>query len=353
MSRSKRVLIPSLLIAAGMVLLASCSGPASNTSPTSTPQDVATSLNAAGNDAQTVATGLSGSPGLGAIGGLPTMASLLSGGALPTGTYVWDPTSYTWLDGTIAPTYDLRLQWAFTTYDSTGTPTGTHTAVAQIHWISSINAGSQELPTDATVALTVDGNPMGQISAKATWQNTSCGTIAEPATVSVTGTLGTSGKELKVNALTLSIPAGSGTLSTTGDVTATAASKTMTLKWNASVDGATVRDPTTCMLSNFVPTKGSLSFGLTGPSNAISLAFDFSNVQLTNYGLTSAAVSNGSLTINNALAASFQGTLDDSNHDGSLGNNVIITFKGGTQESLEQFIQSPAFTTFDLKPFGQ
>ena len=58
----------------------------------------------------------------------------------------------------------------------------------------------------------------------------------------------------------------------------------------------TVRDPTTC-----ARTGGSLSLRLTGPSDALSLALD---------------ASNGSLKIDNTLATSFQGTLDDANHDG-------------------------------------
>jgi hypothetical protein len=341
-----------LLVVGVALVLASCS-PAGSSTPSYTSQDTAAGLNAAATDAQTVATAAVNGPGMAAIGGLYTTASLLGGSSLPTGSYVWNSNTYHWDSSSTPTTHDLRLQWDFDIYSSTAPPT-THTAVAQVDWVASTTVNGMEFPTHMTASLTVDGTPSGNLDVSGTWQTTSCGTIAEPATVNLTGTLGTSTNQIKVNSLKLSIPSGSGTLSTTGDVTATAAGKTMSVKWDVSVDGATVRDPSTCALTDFVPTGGSLSLGLTGPSNAVSLAFDVSNVQLTQYGgLTSVDVSNGSLKIDNALAASFQGTLDDANHDGTMGDNLTVTFKGGAQESLEQFIQSPDFSTFDLKPVGQ
>ena len=350
--RMKRALVPSLLVVGVALVLASCSNPGGG-NPSYTSQDTAAGLNAAATDAQTVANAAVNGPGMAAIGGLFNVGSLLGGSSLPTGSYVWNPSTYHWDTGTVATSHDLRLQWGFDIYTSTAPPTS-HTAVAQIDWIASTTVNGQELPTHMTASLNVDGAPAGNFDLSGTWQSTSCGTIVEPATVNLTGTLGTSTNQVKVNSLKLSIPSGSGTLSTTGDVTATAGGKTMSVKWDVSVDGATVRDATTCALTSFAPTGGSLSLGLTGPSNAVSLAFDVSNVQLTQYGgLTSADISNGSLKIDNALAASFQGTLDDANHDGTMGDNLTVTFKDGAHESLEQFIQSPEFSTFDLKPVGQ
>lgn len=347
----KRALVPSLLVLGVALVLASCSNPGGGT-PSYTSQDAATSINAAAADVQSVATAAVNGLGMSAVGGLYATASLLGGATLPTGSYVWNANTYHWDAGTVSTTHDLRLQWAFDVYSSGGTPT-THTAVAQVDWVSTTTVGGQELPTHVTASLTVDGTAMGNLDVSGTWQTTSCGTIPEPATVQLSGALGTSGNEVQINALTLSIPSGSGTLSTTGDVTATAAGKTMALKWNVSVDGATVRDPSTCALTSFAPTGGSLGLGLTVPSGAYDLALDVSNVQLTQYGLTSLDVSNGSLKIDNAVAVTFQGTLDDANHDGTMGDNLTLTFKDGATESLEQFIQSPSFTTFDLAPVGQ
>jgi len=351
MIRMKRAFVPSLLVVGVALLLASCSNPGGG-SPSYTSQDTAASLNATAADLQTVATQAANGPGMAAIGGLFTTASLVGGSALPKGSYVWNANTYHWDTGTVATTHDLRLQWGFDIYTSTAPPTS-HTAVAQVDWVSTTTVNGQQLPTHLTASLSVDGAPSGNLDVSGTWQTTSCGTIAEPATVQLSGALGSGGDVVQVNALTLSIPSGSGTLSTTGDVSATAAGKSVTLKWNVSVDGATVRDPTTCALTSFAPTGGSLSLGLTGPSNAVDLALDVSNVQLTQYGLTSLDVGNGSLKIDNALAATFQGTLDDANHDGTMGDNLTVTFKGGATESLEQFIQSPEFSTFDLKPVGQ
>lgn len=350
MVRPKRALLPLLAALAVTLLLAACSGPASST-PSYTPQDAASSLKATGTDAQDVAQASNDNLGLSALGGLYDVGSLSSGNSLPSGSYVWNANTSSWDTSSTATTHDLRLEWDFTHYSSTGTPS-THTAVAQIDWVSTTTINGQQVPTHATAALTVDGNAMGNLDASGSWQSTSCGTILEPASLTLSGAIGTSSNQIKVSSFSLKIPKASGTLSTQGKLSATAAGKTVTLDWNVAVDGSATRDATTCALTSFTPTGGSLSVGLTTPSHSASLAFDASNVQMSQYGgLASVVLSNGKLTIDNSVATTFQGTLDDSNQNGTPGENVTLTFKGGTQETLEQFLQSPDFSSLGLSAF--
>ena len=81
-------------------------------------------------------------------------------------------------------------------------------------------------------------------------------------------------------------------------------------------------------------------------SNAVFTEFDVSlgNAMLgTLQGIASVDLNDGSLQIDDSAAASFSGSLDDSNGNGMSGENVMIDFSAGDTTDLESFLTESDF----------
>ena len=263
---------------------------------------------------------------------------------LPRGTYEYDAATGDWVP--VASGDTLVLRWSYEDFGGS-----THEAELVVDWdvasdtlvVSDGFGGTAEVPTDMNASLTVDGNEVASLDLSADWyEDAACaGPILEPSSLSLSGYVGDDSARLELD---LGFSIGDDTISTQGQVTASAGADSATFDWDLSVNGAMTRDDN-CFLANFDLESGSVAFGISatvaGETDSLEFAVDFSNIVMDEFGaVTSVELSNGVITLNGLAAVTFEGTLDDQNGNGVPGENVTLSFADGTTMTLEAFLLS-------------
>jgi hypothetical protein len=334
-----------------------------------TPTQTSQAVGQQGQAVNAVARGLAQSPAFTAISALPSGApvllslqALLSPKAaaqalrtlavhkLPRGIYQYEDGRWSNPD----PSQNLELKWSYLDAQNNA-----HNADLVINWavssptetVSDRMGNSDEVPTSMNVTLTVDGtDKLADIDVNASWYDAQAcgGPILEPSSLAINGYIGDKSGKLSTDA-SLSVTDHSGTddsIATKGTIAASAGLNSADLNWDVTANGTIYRD-SNCFISGFKTTDGQVNVGLgsnvSGEKHGLALAFDFSNIVMSGGNLQSVDLTNGSLMVDNQVAVTFKGTLDDANGNGIPGDHVILTFKGGQTESLEYFLQNLGF----------
>lgn len=355
MRHVRNYIVPISLVAALALVLAACGGPQVGGSYTASQTTNAINETSSSTSA-VVGASLQSDAGLAVQApGVMSAPGISSGGNLPTGTWTWSQSSSSWGQDSTSPATGLILNWTFTGQGGT-TKNATLTIDWQVGGTATINVDNsgttQEVPRHASATLDVGGTEVGSLDVQVGWQNTTCGKILEPATASASGYLGDASNKITLESFDLGIPQASGTLSSSGKITATSASSgDGGLQWNVNLDGTAKRSSTDCTLTEFDTTSGHISFGLNSPSHSMSFAVDFSNMHYDSTGaLTSVDLTGGNLKVDGATAVTFTGRLDDANGNGVWGDNVTLHFSGKTM-SLEAYLQNGGVTTVAISSF--
>lgn len=263
---------------------------------------------------------------------------------LPRGTYEYDAATGDWVP--VAGGDTLVLRWSYENFE----PSTTHQAELAVDWdvasateVVDDGFGSMiEVPTDMSASLSVDGDEVAAFALAADWyESDTCGPILEPSSLSLSGYVGDDSARLELD---LGFSIGDDTISTQGQVIASAGADSATFDWDLSMNGAVTRDGN-CFLANFDLESGSLAFGISatvaGETDSLEFAVDFSNIVMDEFGaVTSVELSNGVITLNGLAAVTFEGTLNDQNGNGVPGENVTLSFADGTTMTLEAFLLS-------------
>jgi hypothetical protein len=357
MTHRLRLRLALLILATVTLGLTACNtGAGDNTAPGYSADEAAAAITGAQGDTAAIVSGtFDGNAGL-AVRALPAwMPTPVAPGTLPTGVYQWSATSHAWAP--VSASVDLVLQWSF--QDAGG---GSHDAVLTIDWavgastVTVDDGGSnREVPQDALATLEVDGTEVGRLAAQVGWQDVpGCGPILEPATLDMSGHLGTAAHQLSIDRLSLSIPVTNGTLASSGEVSGVHGSHTLSVDWDVSLIGSLTRAAGTCAVTDGSVTSGHFGLGWTSTSHDVHLAFDFDTIVRDGAGaLQSVDLANGMLRIDGVVAATFQGTLDDANANHVPGDDLILTFKDGQTMTLEAFLQTHLGTLAAFASFGR
>ncbi len=276
--------------------------------------------------------------------------STLQDSTLPRGTYTYDANTGSW---TMSPSDTLVLIWPFQG------PNGNRVAELTIDWDNGSNtvvvsdgSSTLEVPTSASIVHRIDNNMVLDLALNATWYNAAnCGAsggIFEPTSLDLNGSINEAGNSLSLD---IGVVNSGATIATNGDITATVGSDSASLTWDVSVSGQRQRD-SDCFTSDFDVSSGSIEFGASstvgGQSSSLGFEVDFDNIVLTSGELESVDLSNGQISVDGQTAASFSGTLDDSNDNGVPGENVTVTV-GGETTNLEAILMGVEMASTALR----
>ncbi len=285
-------------------------------------------------------------PALGELGQalgtvLPAGLPPADGHALPRGVYELDEASGTWT--LVGPSDDLDLGWAADPGDvparllvdwDAASPTVTRTLAS---------GDEVELPTGASATLTLDGEVASALEQTATWPENECGTLTEPGDLYLSGQLTHGDATLAVDDVGLSVDAGptSATLTGSGGLDLTVPAGRAWSSWDAELSLNVTRDEVTCEVTDAAATSGRLRFDAgveTGDGGgSLGFATDFAPVSDPS-APPGVALANGRLTIDGALAVTWEGVLNDADGDGVPGEDLVLTFEDGTT-TLEGFLR--------------
>ncbi len=335
----KCTLISALLVG----LLAACSGGTVDTAPSAAQLSEAetdAALGDLGRELVSTVFSVSGDPSSVALQSFPSHAASpferAEGDArLPRGSYVYDEASDAWQRSADAD--DLILTWRYEAID------GSAKATLTVDWdvlsetldVAGPAGETLEAPSAFNVTLSAADQKVADVDFALTYYSADgCGTaagIAEPTSLSVNG----AGSLLSLENVGYSVSEDGGdTVTTQGKVTLKA-QEGVTLEWTLSVAGERERE--NCFTSGYVPTSGNVDLSLSLGAGSFAFSVDVDSIDLES---ESAALSDGALRIDGALAVSFAGTLDDANGNGVPGENVTLTFAEGQSATLEQVLQS-------------
>ena len=254
-------------------------------------------------------------------------------GKLPRGNYTFNPATEEF-DKT-GNSNNLILNW---TYDSN------KPAKATLNWGNNIKVvegaeGEQEVPTSAVLTMRANSIPVASLSLQSSWYNANnCGTadgILEPTSATLNGNIAVN--IIKLQNIGFNIT--DTNASTQGKIEISSGGEEASFLWDISLNGQIQRNITTCFSEDFDVNSGSVSFTVTSNSHSIAFKFDFSDVVMDTDGvITSVKLSNGEIKLDNKIALTFAGTLDNSDGDDIPGENVVVTFSNGDVSDLEEVI---------------
>ena len=274
-----------------------------------------------------------------ALGAVAGIALPVSGtpGALPRGKYSYDSLSKVWVK--TAESDDLELAWL-------------HDAVAYglvFDWdataptITVAGPGSEtaEVPTGAAATLSQGGTPVGGLAASSNWVTNKCA-VDEPSRASLSGYLAGDGALLTLDRLgfTLADTAGTDTITTEAEVTASVGGDSLSAYLELSGNGTLERD-VDCNIVDFAPVSGTVALGaaatVAGDSHSVDFETALSDPQYSGDVLTGIGLA-GSLRLDGVLATSFSGSLNDANANGIPGDELKLTFADDQTTTLEEFL---------------
>ena len=256
------------------------------------------------------------------------------GATLPRGQYTYDQASDAWQRE--GESDDLSLTWRYE-----GRSAQEVEATLELDW----DAGAQtvtlegpdgetlEAPTAFNLTMSAGGQEVADVDLALSYYNTqACGTsdgIAEPTSLIVDG----AGSLLDLEDVGYSVQEGDeDKVTTRGKVSLI---EEVTLEWTVDLLGERERED--CFTSDYVPTSGNVNIGLATEAGRFALGLGVDSIDLKS---GSATLSNGALQINDQVAVTFEGTLDDANGNGVPGENVTLSFANGKTVTLEQVLQS-------------
>lgn len=271
---------------------------------------------------------------------------------LATGVYEWNEATLEWDE--VGASANLELNWQATDPD-TGASLD---AELVVDWTAGGSATQEvldesgnpvEVPTEANMTLTVDGDTAADVDAEFDWYSDSTCTdgILEPTRVAVDGYLGV---DATVTLTDVGTQVTSDTVSTSGDVTLAADGDEAGFGWDVSATG-TIERAADCFVEDFEVDSGSVEFSAYAdpaaePRSTFGFEFGFDDIVLgADDDLESVDLSGGKITVDGSTAVTFSGTLDDADDDGIWGDNVTVNFSGGTSKSLEAVIEDSITTT--------
>ncbi len=337
MPTSRTALSLGILIVAAA--LAACTGPQQ---PTKTAAQTQESLDSLQAQAQTLLTdpGVSNLSGL--LSGFDPNGMPTPGEQLPRGVYVYDPVAFEWNKSLDSD--DLELNWEVEGAGDDAKLVFDWNANAETVDVELPGGGgTYEVPQGANVLLTLNGSLVADFDQSATWPVNACGTVTEPGTFYVNGTVDNGGAKLNVTQTGVSFTSTAGGLNaqTQGDLELTADAGTAWLRWDAGLNVSGTRDEDCVFVPDDIESGNvSLDVGVqTGSDDAsIGFATNFEFLSPTSpSGSSGIRLTGGRLTVDGALAVTWTGVLDDAGGDGVLGENLTLTFSDGTM-SLEDFI---------------
>ncbi len=229
---------------------------------------------------------------------------------------------------------NLVLNW---TYGDNNKP-----AVATTNWGNNIKIvegeeGEQEVPTNASFTMQANSIQVANLNLQASWYNANnCGTadgILEPTNATLNGNIAI------INLQNIGFRISDTNASTQGKIEVSSGGETASFSWNVSLNGQIQRSATTCFLEDFDINSGNVSLVLTSNSHSFAFKFDFNDVVMDADGvITSVKLSNGEIRLDNEIALTFAGTLDNNDEDDVFGENVVVTFSNGETSTLEDVI---------------
>ena len=340
-------------------------------SPTFTRDELDAEIGDTSTDIEAVAETVARDPAVMALGtafGSGVPASLGVGGVaaselvpmaiytLLRGEFEYDETDYAsdvypWSH--VGASEDLVLRWTFL---ASPAATAESTAVLTIDWdapgatvFATDRWGDvQEVPTDASAVLTIDGTSAADAVLTAAWYDCASagGPVLDPTMISLDGSIGGVIDIDEVGYTVTDTSAGS-----SGGVTVGTASEYASFTWNVSANGTPVR--TDCFLSDFTVDSGSVELGFEtlvgGETDSLEFGMGFSDIVVDEIGVVSVALNDGAIRVDGATAVTFDGTLDDANDNGIVGDNVTVRFADGTSATLEELLEGVAPTFTALK----
>jgi len=277
---------------------------------------------------------------------------LSNSGDLTRGKWVYNDRDERWEEDGDYSGDDLVASWPFA--DSEG---GSHTASLVVDWnvggaptvrVKDQQGQTVESPTKAKLTLYVDGNDAahvaGYLNAAFAWYNSSCGLIQEPTSAKLEGRLG--GDDYL--SFDVSLAVSDSLTSSKGRFGAGSGASSSSVSWELSARGQANRD-SSCFIVSFDVSSGSLNYKTSTSDNGNSQSLELNTDFAINYDRhaapASAELSNGFLKLNGQTAFTFEGTLDDSNHNGVPGENVTVHFADGSS-TLEQVLRENGFADF-------
>lgn len=334
------------LIGAATLLLAACSSgtPPSGDSGTPDPGLTVEDTNAAIGEIQAsatqTATSLQQTEAFAALtavsGGAPTLSTSFAPMAhpdgLPHGHYTWNGSTWEETDPNAS---NLIYDWEYQH------ETATRTATATVDWDGSTElADGSVAPTGATATLTGDGTDLAEVSGSVTYQDTTCGLIAEPESASIDGFVGVTGDRVDFDAdLAITDGASSDTVTTSGAVDAVSGANKAGFDWDVSLSGEIERG-TDCFYNSLALSSADIDFGGYADDNTFAFALDVTELVWDDAGTVLESVAlDGSLRIDGAVAIAFSGTFDDADGDGVPGENLVLTF-ADEEMTLEAYLNN-------------
>ena len=271
----------------------------------------------------------------------PQGLTTLAGSTLARGTYTYDPSSDTCTQ--TADSDNLVLRYPYQTQDGDGAA-----AELTIDWgdtleVASRNGDLYEVPTDMTASLAANGEEVASVSAgarvvqRAGLRHRRRHFGAHPRESERFGRLG----EFRQRRLTAS------TTTLWLYKVKSPPGPALSADFSLNVTGTLTRAP--CFVDTFAVDTGSLSVGaassMTEDSHSFRVDTNLSEAVFADFdvmfegfmadalqGVASVRLSGGSVKVDNDLAATFAGVLDDENANGTPGENVTIEFSGGGLE---------------------
>ena len=247
---------------------------------------------------------------------------------------------YTFIDDTwqyTGASQNLELRWTYEAQDVTLVLNWNNSSATQM--VLDDAGNSVEVPTSASLQLTLDGSTVALLNATLDWYDATCGAILELSSIVLNGYIGNSVTLTNVSAALIDNTDDNDSVTTSGSITLADAGDSATFNWDISVNG-TINRNVTCFIESITnTTSGSFMLELellvAGNSSGLGISFDVTDIASDENGLTSISLANGVITIDSVPAVMFAGVLDDSDGDGIPGENVIVTFSDNKTTTLE------------------
>jgi len=259
---------------------------------------------------------------------------------LPKGHWTYNSSTNNWDQDAAYSGDDMVFDWVF--LDSQN---HSRSANLTVDWnyggVSTVTVmgrdlASYEAPEDMMITLKVDGNEVGHLRGQFAWYDNGHGKIADPSSIQISGRFG--GNDYL--SFDISLSSSNSTVNTTGDIKAVAGSDNAEIKWTVSANGSMQRD-SNGFSTGFDASSGNINVQTSSTASGQSDSFEFnaafSNLVTNPSGPGSVDLNNGYIKVDGQTAVTFQGTLDDSNQNCVLGENLTLTFSDGAM-SLEQYL---------------
>lgn len=200
-----------------------------------------------------------------------------------------------------------------------------------------------ETPISMEATIELGSLPIAEASLSADYFMTTCGYLAEPSSLSISGSVGVSTVISLNSSLAITDTGATDTITTRGAVGVIAGKDSASVNWEISASGNLTRDPDTCLITGFKPDNGGMTLGFTesvgDEESNLEFNLDVHQITYDESGLPISAVIVGNLKVNGKIAVTFAGIFDDADGSGIPGENVTLTFADG-MISLEAFIRA-------------